>query len=240
MKKQIYPAPLYTFLSAIDRFGNKTENLPKLKILDCGAGGETPSLGLFHESGFETFGIDISEKQILLAKSFEEQNNMEFHLTQADMRKIPFENESFDYTFEYNSLGHMSKADTDLAIREMHRVLKKGGLCYLGFMSLDCWPIIGREIAPGEFSLVEGGDEVVHSIYADNEPDQYFSDWIILQKEKNTRWFYNWSTSLSLEEWQKFYDPLHSDLTAEEWENMFAERIGRGNYTHTFYLVKKN
>ncbi len=59
-----YPTPLYTFLRMILQARAKLPQPSGSKILDCGAGGETPPLGLFHESGFETWGIDISPEQL--------------------------------------------------------------------------------------------------------------------------------------------------------------------------------
>ena len=55
--KAIYPAELYQLL----RF---TQSLEEKTVLDCGAGGQNPPLGLFHEYGFKTIGIDISLSQI--------------------------------------------------------------------------------------------------------------------------------------------------------------------------------
>ena len=235
----IYPAPLYAFLAFANRTRGESSPQSKTKILDCAAGGETPPLGLFHEYGYETWGIDISPQQIQLAQAFGEKHNMVLNLRVGDMRQLPFDDDTFDCVYEYNSIAHLSKVDTGLAIKEMFRVLKKGGLCFVGFMSLDCWPILGRRVNDGEFCLIEGDQEVTHSAYTDNEPDQYFASWKILQKEKNTRWFRWWSAQLSKADWMSWFDQAHSDLTSVEWEQMYPNRIERGNNTNLYYVAQK-
>ena len=50
------------------------------KILDCGAGGNMPPLGLFYSEGYETYGIELSEKQIELSKAFEKEHNMNLNI----------------------------------------------------------------------------------------------------------------------------------------------------------------
>lgn len=239
MDRLIYPAPLYAFLNMIRRSHDITGSLKGIKILDCAAGGETPPLGLFHEYGCETWGIDISPGAVQLAQTFAEQYQMNLNIRQGDMRHLPFADATFDCVYEYNSIAHLSKLDTGIAIQEMHRVLKKGGLCFVGFMSLACWPILGRSVNDGEFCLMEGGEEVTHSAYADDEPDQYFSGWQIIQKEKHTRWYRRWSEQQSLTDWMGWYDPQHSDLTSAEWQDLYGGRVAHSNYSHLYYMLEK-
>ena len=67
----------------------------------------------------------------------------------------------------------------------MYRVLKKGGLCYLNFLSVDDkWSKEGEELKPGEIVTKEGNEEYLHSYYEDNEPDGYFKNFEIIYKEK--------------------------------------------------------
>lgn len=122
---------VYRFLSLIQS-ENENETLKGKKILDCGAGGILPPLALFSDYGFELFGIDISEEQVELGKQFFEEKNIKASLRVGDMMSMPFEDESFDYVYEHYSMCHLNKKETQKAIDEMHRVLKKGGMCFLG------------------------------------------------------------------------------------------------------------
>jgi len=51
-------SPLYTFLRYCE--SSKLEK----EILDCGAGGKEPPLYIFHQFGYKTHGVDISEEQV--------------------------------------------------------------------------------------------------------------------------------------------------------------------------------
>jgi len=123
--------PVYSFLSFINAQHTQGEATQQRKILDCGAGGPVPPLALFHQHGFEAWGIDISDRQLDHARQFCKQQGIELHLRTGDMRCLPFEENSFDYVYEHYSMCHLSKQDTALAISEMYRVLKSQGLCFL-------------------------------------------------------------------------------------------------------------
>ena len=140
-------APVYSFLSWVNAHQPEDEALEKRKILDCGAGGPVPPLALFQQHGFECRGIDRSLEQLEKARHFCQKHEIELNLHEGDMRQIPFEDGSFDYVYEHYSMCHLSKEDTALAASEMHRVLKPGGFCFLGFISNETWPrsLFGEE-----------------------------------------------------------------------------------------------
>jgi len=179
MIKKFYPPSLYNFL----RYA--VSNPLEKKILDCGAGGPEPKLALFSENGFETYGIDISDDQINESIKFCEKQGIDLNIIKGDMRKIPFDSEFFGFVFSYNSIFHLSKKDTGGAIDEIFRILKKGGLCYLNFLSIDDrWFGEGEEKNPGEIITKEGDEIYLHSYYEDDDPDNYFDDFEIIYKEK--------------------------------------------------------
>ena len=180
MIKKFYPPSLYNFLCFIQ--SNPPVNK---KILDCGAGGRDPKLAFFYENGFETYGIDISDDEIKSVQNFCEENNINLGVIKGDMRNIPFNSEFFGYVFSYLSMVHLSKKDTAIAINEMHRVLMKGGLCYLNFLSKDDVNFDEKgESNPGEIISIHENQEYVHSYYKDDEPDNYFKNFKIIYKEK--------------------------------------------------------
>ncbi|MCK4688231.1 MAG: class I SAM-dependent methyltransferase [Candidatus Lokiarchaeota archaeon] len=179
MIKKFYPSSLYNFL----RFtkSNPVNN----RILDCGAGGPDPKLAFFYENGFETYGIDISEDQIKEAEDFCKKYDIKLNIIKGDMRNIPFESRFFGYIYSYLSMVHLSKNETAQAINEIFRVLVKGGLCYLNFLSKDDANFDAKkETKPGEIIDKHGNEEFVHSYYYDDEPDAFFHDFKILYKEK--------------------------------------------------------
>lgn len=179
MKKIVGPAPLYTFL--------KFCNLSPLdkEVLDCGAGGKYPPLSLFYEHGYKTWGIEIYEEGINKAMEFSKENNMDLKIIKGDMCNIPFDNESISFAYSYNSIFHMPKKGIELAIKEIERVLKKDGLCFINLLSVeDCGYGEGKELNKGEFVQSEYEKQVIHSYYEDNEADKYFNSFEVIRKEK--------------------------------------------------------
>jgi ubiquinone/menaquinone biosynthesis C-methylase UbiE len=179
MITKFYPSSLYNFLRFIQ--ANPVSN----RILDCGAGGPDPKLALFAQNGFESYGIDISDDQIEEAEKYCQKENIEIKIVKGDMRNIPFESKFFGYVYSYLSMVHLSKNGTAQAINEIYRVLVKGGLCYLNFLSKeDEWFDETEEAKPGEIVTKEGNEEYFHSYYDDDEPDLFFTNFEILYKEK--------------------------------------------------------
>ncbi|MBG0770614.1 MAG: class I SAM-dependent methyltransferase [Anaerolineaceae bacterium] len=174
-------APVYQFLSTI-----LSRGLTAGKVLDCGAGGPVPPLAIFAQEGFDCWGIDISDEQLAKAGTFAAENNIPLHLQKADMRQMPFEDGDFDFVFEQFAMCHMSKADIAQTIREMHRVLKPGGLCFLGFISDATFPKsgFGVEQAPGEYYGKEGEHMTLHSMFSDQEAEALLAGWEVLSKQK--------------------------------------------------------
>jgi len=235
--------PVYYFLSFINARLPQGETLRGKRILDCGAGGALPPLALFHQHGFDTWGIDRSDEQLERARGFCHQHDMEVHLRKGDMRDIPFEDESFDYVYEHYSMCHLSKVDTQIAVQEMFRVLKKNGLCFLGVISDDSWPqsMFGEEREPGEFWGREGGDELsLHSVFGDDEADGLLSEWEILSKEKRVICHRDEGEKVSSQEWMgRYYPEAPTKYTREAWEARYSGRANEFRYTHVYYVLGK-
>jgi SAM-dependent methyltransferase len=175
----IVRAPLYTFLSYCN------ESPLEKRILDCGAGGEEPPLALFHEYGFRTFGVDISESQVDLARQFSRRHAIDLGIVRGDMRALPFAAESMSFVYSIDSICHMTKQQVSQSVREIGRVLRTDGLCFISFLSVDddrCGE--GEQRGPGEFYSEENGEQILHSFYADGEPDQYFEGFELVRGEK--------------------------------------------------------
>ena len=180
--------PLYEFL----RYCNNTSM--ERKILDCGAGGQQPPLYLFHQYGYKTFGIDISEYAIKNAADFckKHQLDIDLNIQLGDMRKIEFEDERFPFIYSYNTIMHMSKKDISKAMKEMERVLTINGLLYVNFGSEDSEiGDRGEKIGEGEYALPIGDNETaLHSFHTDNEADVYFKNFMLLHKDKSMLYRY--------------------------------------------------
>ncbi len=173
------------FPPEIIRFFRIIETYPVEKtVLDCGAGGRRPPLALFNVRGYKTTGIDIDGSRIKLAEEFAKLNNLNLNIVNADMRKIPFEDESFGCVFSYNTIFHMNRADMEKAMEEMLRVLKKDGLLYVNFIwQMGDTSVYGEERNPGEFWMSIEDEKILHSCHKEDEADHYFENHETIFKE---------------------------------------------------------
>jgi ubiquinone/menaquinone biosynthesis C-methylase UbiE len=171
----IWATPLYEFLRQCN-----ASPLGK-EVLDCGAGGDYPPLSLFYEYGYRTYGIEIAEEALAKAQKFCTENEMQLSIFRGDMRRIPFVSESFGAVYSLYAIFFMTKPDIAISMREIERVLKPGGLCYVNFVSVDdpddrpfC------ETAPAR-RLLKSERFAKHE---DCEADGYFEHFEIVRKEK--------------------------------------------------------
>jgi ubiquinone/menaquinone biosynthesis C-methylase UbiE len=234
--------PVYRFLSLIHTLQAQGEAPEGRRILDCGAGGPLPPLALFDQHGFDCWGIDLSEEQLRKAEEFCQEQGVDLDLRQGDMCSLPFDDESFDYVYEHYSMCHLSKPDTARAIGEMHRVLRKGGLCFLGLISRDSWPIAlyGEEREPGEFWMIEHGDELTrHSLFSDEEAAQLVANWEIELHEKYVRHMRAMAEEKTPEEWMDLLDEAPDGTTSEAWGERYEKRMQAFRYVHTYYFLRK-
>jgi ubiquinone/menaquinone biosynthesis C-methylase UbiE len=232
--------PVYAFLSQIVNTAGSIEELKNKKILDCGAGGPRPPLAIFHRFGFETHGIDLSNEQIKKADDFCRKEGINLNIIRGDVRSIPYDDMAFDFVYEQFAICHLTKKDTATAIKEMHRVLKPGGLCLLGLISAETWPVTGEEKEPGEFWTEE--DEfglVVHSFFDDHEADRYIKGFDIIKKEKVIQWAWESLTKMTLTGWMELYDKAPRKIGRDDWGKLYDERFSRARYVHIYYLLKK-
>ncbi len=175
---------LYHFLHYCQK-QSEDKKLPK-NILDCGAGGTMPPLGLFNSFGYTTTGIEFSDSQIVKANEFEKKQSKNYNILKGDMRNLPFGENSFSYVYSYNSVFHMKKTDIIKSIEEMKRVTKPGGLLYLNLLTEnDTGFGSGEKVGNGEYQQEEHGEQVIHSYFSNKEHTELFSeDNVILREDR--------------------------------------------------------
>jgi len=240
MKRVVLKAnavPVYRLLSHVRHHLPAPSETAAIRVLDCGAGGELPPLSLFQQHGFEAWGLDLSRIQLSRSAVFCRQDGINLRLQQGDMRRIPFANDSFDVVYEHYSMCHMNREDTILAIREMKRVLKPGGVSFLGFISRDTWPLsmFGSERQHGEFRGEEGGEDTLHSIFTDREAEALVADWEIEWCEKQVRFLRDQAEGLHPEAWPALVAANPDSPLGLEYQ----DRIHLFKYVHIYYIVRK-
>lgn len=103
-------------------------DLPQ-QILDIGCGdGATEVFIQRNFPSWHTMAIDVSEKSLQRAKQ-RNLDNVSFIC--YDGKEIPFEENSFDIVFVAAVLHHIDFSLHDAFVKEIYRVLKKGGRVYV-------------------------------------------------------------------------------------------------------------
>ncbi|MFZ5353019.1 MAG: class I SAM-dependent methyltransferase [Bacillota bacterium] len=182
MKNPFRQVPLYNFL-----FYCNQHELDK-SVLDCGAGGMRPPLALFAEYGYKTYGIDIDDRQLEKARQYEEENNLKLNIIKGDMKSIMLDDQSVSFAYSYNSIFHMPKKEIAEALREIRRVLKPGGYCFVNFVSTDDMGFgEGEKAGEGEYIQNEEGETILHSYFDIDEAESYFVGFDVIFKERRIR-----------------------------------------------------
>lgn len=100
-------------------------------VLEVGCGAGRVAIALAAR-GHDVTGIDISEAMIRAAR--ERRPDLRFDV--GDARALPYEDGAFDATvFLANGVGHVPAADKPVAVRELARVTRPGGVVLVSFRS---------------------------------------------------------------------------------------------------------
>lgn len=111
----------------------RKHNVTTVLDLTCGTGSQVFWLA---ERGFDVVGADISEKMLAIACEKAKQKNMPLRFELGDMRTSQVG--QFDAVLTiFNSIGHLTKADLELTLQNIHANLNPGGLYIFDIFNLD-------------------------------------------------------------------------------------------------------
>ena len=103
------------------------------KILDFGCGtGNLMLMFLKHIEGVQIFGVDVDDKITGIAKRKLRENNLKAEILIYDGKNLPFPDEHFTVVVSTLVFHHLRPGQKIPALREIHRVLKKGGHIIIG------------------------------------------------------------------------------------------------------------
>ncbi|NJE02138.1 class I SAM-dependent methyltransferase [Thermococcus sp. JdF3] len=105
------------------------------RVLDlaCGTGGFS---FLLEDLGFNVVALDNSDVMLSKAREFAKDRGSKVEFVKGDARKLPFEENSFDYVVFIDSLVHFEPMDLNSTFKEVARVLKPSGRFILQFTDL--------------------------------------------------------------------------------------------------------
>ncbi len=123
-----FPRAYETLLRNVFSENTIAEAGKHLHILDCGVGTGALSIALDNVllTPCSLAAIDISSRMLEQAKRNLYGSNMEVLLRQGDVRQLPYADGAFDMAMTAHVLEHL--VDPGVALNEMFRVLKPGGL----------------------------------------------------------------------------------------------------------------
>jgi len=99
----------------------------------------------------EVYGVDVGEHALVKAK---EKRIITFQVD-ISREKLPFQDETFDFVTLLNIIEHVE--ELDFTLKEIYRVLKKGGVFLLATPNATSWynrllPLFGKPIPGIELS----------------------------------------------------------------------------------------
>lgn len=101
------------------------------KILEIGCGGAQCSIG-FAKRGAICTGVDLSDEQLKFARNLVREQNVNVKLIKGDVQTLKkFKSSGYDIVFSAWALQYIP--DLTKCFKEVHRVLKKGGLFVFSF-----------------------------------------------------------------------------------------------------------
>lgn len=148
------------------------------RVLDCGVGTGALSIALARvlPIPFKLSAIDISPRMLERASRNLSHTDLELTLRHGDIRKLPYGNGVFDLVMTAHVLEHL--VDPSVALNEMVRVLKPGGLLIacltrrsaLGMFVHLKWRTHWVTYAQAESWLLESGLKNPHCLSFDDGP----------------------------------------------------------------------
>lgn len=133
-KTEIWKNPSVESYYLLNRW--KAQNKKEFLDLGCGLGRHSI---LFGKNDFNVSCFDISEEAINRTKEWAEKEKLSLNYKVGDMLKLPYNNEQFDCMYCRNVISHTDTEGMIKVVKELRRVMKLDGECYLTLGSKDSW-----------------------------------------------------------------------------------------------------
>jgi tellurite methyltransferase len=125
-----------------------SEAKPGARVLDLGCGVGRHALA-FSRAGMDCYGFDRSDSAVASTRERAESEGLKIDLQVGDIKQLPYADGFFDYVLAWNVVFHGSEEETAIAIAEVRRVLRPGGVFQTTMLSKrNIEHGMGTEISP--------------------------------------------------------------------------------------------
>lgn len=171
---------------------------PQAHVLDLGCGTGKDAL-FFAAQGHVVTAMDFAESALAALRTMAERRDLAVTTVCGDIgAKLPFKDGTFDAVYAHLSLHYFDNAHTARVFREVHRVLKKGGLFFVKCKSVDD-PLYGKGERVGEDMYVY---EHLRHFFRKEFMEQMLAPFMILRLKRSSS-AYRGKRSAFIEAWAK-------------------------------------
>lgn len=157
----------------------KKQGIEKGKVLDIGCGGGRHTI-LFAKYGFNSYGIDYSKTAIDLAKRDAVAKKVKVNFKVANVLNLPYPKDSFNIINDTGCLHHIKKKDWKLYLKNILKVLKRGGYYKLFAFSTNIKFLTGQKISKKKNWIIQKG-HYCH-FFTKKEIKEFFSKYFEILK----------------------------------------------------------
>ena len=158
----------------------KRESAKRVLDLGCGAGRHSILLG---KTGFQVVALDVSETALkILEDRLKTASIDNVTLVKHEMWELPFVDDYFDGVLCTNVLHHGKLVEIKRAIREVHRVMRKGSSAIVVALSAaDFRKGNGKMLERNTYVFTRGEERgIVHHFFTRQELRSYFGEFEIV------------------------------------------------------------
>ena len=162
----------------------KREGVTPILDLGCGAGRHSILLG---KQGFQVVALDISETALkTLEDRLKADSIANIAIVKHEIWELPFIEGYFDGVVCTNVLHHGKLVEINEAIREVHRVMRRGAMAFVVALSTaDFRKGNGKRLETNTFVFTKGEERgIIHHFFPREELQSCFKNFRILSFEE--------------------------------------------------------
>jgi len=171
----------------------KDVSIDELRVLDLGSG-TGRNAHFLADLGSNVVGLDISETAIDIAQKRAKHADLEVEYLLKDIGKpYPFPDDSFDLVIDVMSSNSLNEEERTIYLKEVHRVLKKGGYFFVRGLCKDGDKNAKNllKLNPGKEhdTYIVGGMNLVERVFCKDDFTELYSPYFtILELTKKTNY----------------------------------------------------